>query len=215
MTFIPLMINLNEKKVVVIGGGSVAEKRIRHLKESGALITVISPEITEEIRKDWETGKIKWIGKKFETADIQDAFLILIATSNQMVNQSVLKAAPSHVLVNDATDAHSGNVTFPASFRRGRLSISISTDGASPHLSAEIKRRIQTLFDEDYEEYLEFLDKSRRLLKQTSLSNQMRKMLLKEMIDERFLNKDIQSTTLRWFTKMVEERRSNGERPRE
>jgi len=134
--------------------------------------------------------------------DFQDAFLIVVATDDPVVNQGLVKSAPSYSLISSAADATLGNVHFPAHFQRGKLSIGISTNGASPMLSASIKKELQGMYDEKYEDYLDFLYECRQLIKGSLLSKGKQKMLLKELMSETFLDHDKQRRTMTWLKKL-------------
>ncbi|WP_169823197.1 NAD(P)-binding protein [Planococcus antarcticus] len=170
MTVIPIMIDLEGKKVIVVGGGRIAERRLDSLLDNGAGMIVISSSVTPEISRWAEEGKMIWKQKSFEPTDAEDAFMIIIATDDLAVNASARKAVPPHCLVNASAKAESGNIHFPAHFKRGKLSIAVSTNGASPMLAKKIKHELKNQFDEHYEQYLEFLFNARQLLKQIQLS---------------------------------------------
>ncbi|MGM0939953.1 MAG: NAD(P)-binding protein [Bacillota bacterium] len=193
---IPLMLELNEKQVVIVGGGTIAERRINTIIESGAHITVISPMINKAIRTAWEAGFLTWKQKTFEATDIQQAVLVVAATDDQLVNQFVSMSAPAECLVNNASDAKASHVHFPAYLKQGRLSISISTNEASPALSSKIKKELERIYNKDYEGYVDFLYQSRQLLKQSTVDKQRQKKLLQSLVSEEFLCKDKQLQAL-------------------
>ncbi|ASK62179.1 potassium transporter Trk [Virgibacillus phasianinus] len=188
MAMTPLMVDLAEKSVVIIGGGHVAERRVNTLLESGASITIISPEISEKIRSLWETGLLNWQQKDFETEDLAEAFLVIAATDNPDVNQAAAKATPPNSLLNAAADADQGDVHFPSYFKQGKLSIGISTNGASPMLSAKIKRQLQLTYNSDYGNYVDFLCEVRQLINHSTLVKTEQKSILREVLSEDFLN---------------------------
>ena len=101
----------------------------------------------------------------FEPQDISHAFLVIIATNQPEVNQHVKDSLPEGTLLNHAADASAGNVTFPSMLRRGKLTISVSTDGASPKLGRQIISTLQDTYDERYESYVDFYMKVDNLLK--------------------------------------------------
>ncbi|RZH97631.1 NAD(P)-dependent oxidoreductase, partial [Staphylococcus condimenti] len=95
---------------------------------------VISPTITEKLQNMVDNGVVIWKEKEFEPSDIVDAYLVIAAPNEPRVNEAVKKALPEHALFNNVGDASNGNVVFPSSLHRVKLTISVSTDGASPKL---------------------------------------------------------------------------------
>ncbi|WP_237049248.1 NAD(P)-binding protein [Lentibacillus amyloliquefaciens] len=187
------MIELKEKNAVIVGGGRVAERRANTLLNNGASLTVVSPDAEEGIMQLAEQGKLVWKQKGFAGNDLGHAFLIVVATDDPAVNESVVKAASPDALINHAADSEQGNVQFPSFFRRGHLSISVSTDGASPMLAAGVKRDLQARYDESYEAYVDFLYACRQHLKQqSSLERSEQRDILRELLSTAYLNSDNQ-----------------------
>ena len=86
MVYYPINLNLNGKKVVVVGGGRIAERKITGLIEAMAVVTVISPKLTLELMEYARDGKMIWKEKDFTAEDIQDAFLVIAATNHPEIN---------------------------------------------------------------------------------------------------------------------------------
>lgn len=196
---LPVTLDLTNRSVIVVGGGRIAEKRVNTLVESGVIPTLISPELTGHLSKLRKSQMIKWEKKTFESQDLSDAGLIVIATNHEEVNQAVREAAPHGALINDASNAEKGNVMIPAQVNRGRLCISISTNGASPYLSRQIKADLEKQYDEKYEEYVDFLYEARQLIKKSLLSKEMQRSLLKELLADQFFLKEYQRKLLDWL----------------
>lgn len=182
------MLRLEGKKVVVAGGGKVAERKVTGLLGTGASIIVISPNATENLKELAGNGMIEWIEKSFDKEDIEGAFLIFAATNDNELNQSIKMAASDQQLVTIADDPEGSDFHVPSHIQRGRLSIAVSTGGASPTLAKSIREKLEFQFDEVYEEYLEFLFSTRqRILKEVNDPSLKRK-LLTAIVSEEFLN---------------------------
>ncbi len=172
----------------MVGGGAVAQRKIHNLLDTGAIITVISPTITATIQSWLVTTKINWKKKYYEDVDSKDAFLIVAATNDRTVNGRVLKASRPHQLINVVDDPEGSNFFVPSTLHRGKLSISVSTSGASPGLAKKILKEMSSKYDENYEEYLDFLFETRRYIQKKISNPVVRRELLSQLLDERFLS---------------------------
>ncbi|PJN89814.1 NAD(P)-binding protein [Bacillus sp. mrc49] len=178
----PITLNIENRKCVIIGGGKIGYFKARPLLDAGADVTVVSPDICEEFRLLEREGKIRVSLKEVEENDYREAFLIIVATNSEEVNERVYRNASTSQLVNVISNHELGNFHIPATLNRGMLSISVSTNGASPALSKKIRNDLGDVYDESYEEYLEFLFEARMIIKKSLLTNEEKSKLLKESI---------------------------------
>ncbi len=176
------MLDLYGKDAVVIGGGKVANRKIRSLVEAGASVTVVSPEVTANIKKLVQQGQINWIKKQVEAKDYQDAFVVIAATNGPDVNQRIAAQAGKHQLVNVVDDPDNGNFHVPAKLSRGRLTIAVSTGGASPILAKRIRDELAQTYDTTYEDYMDHLFDCRQKIKRMTLSEQEKRKILEECV---------------------------------
>ncbi|MBT2657501.1 NAD(P)-binding protein [Bacillus sp. ISL-18] len=184
----PIMLQLGGKKVVVIGGGKVAERKVHGLLDTGARIIVISPEATRELQAIFAQGRIDWKKKTFSAEDLQDAALIFAATDDRDINHSVKSLAGKHQLVTIADDPDLSDFHLPAHVQRGRLSIAVSTGGASPILAKKVREVLEQQFDERYDEYLEFLYTTRQWILKEVDDPALKRKLLTAIVSKEFLN---------------------------
>lgn len=198
----PIMVKLEGKKAVVVGGGKVAERKVTGLLDSGAQIVVVSPEATEELKSLASIGKIDWQQKPFSEEDIHGAFLIFAATNDDELNQAIKRSAGDLQLVTIADDPEGSDFHVPSQIHRGRLTISVSTGGASPTLARKIREQLDHQFDERYEEYLEFLFLARqRILKEVKDPSRKRKLFTQIVSDEFLNSQDHEADFLRLMQK--------------
>ncbi|MDH9159812.1 NAD(P)-binding protein [Staphylococcus succinus] len=203
MPLMPLMIDISKKHIVVVGGGRVAERRIKTLMTYSKDIHVISPTVTEQLQQLIEYSDIKWSEKTFEAKDVQYADLIVVATNDDATNQCVLQSKPSHAMINMASEAMTGDVIFPSIFQRGKLTISISTNGASPGLTAQLLEEFNQRFDRDYETYVDFLYECRQRIKRSELSSLKQKRFLKEILADDYLSHHKQREVRNWLDSVI------------
>ncbi|HEV8022385.1 MAG TPA: NAD(P)-dependent oxidoreductase, partial [Candidatus Lustribacter sp.] len=110
----PISLTLAGRRVVVAGGGAVAERKVNALREAGARVTVISPSLTRQLAQWAESGEIAWIARLFAFGDCAGALLAFAATDDAGINAAVVVDAHKHgVLVNDAGDARRGDFITP------------------------------------------------------------------------------------------------------
>lgn len=185
--YYPIMLNLSGKRVIVIGGGVVAARKIGTLLEAGADVTVLSPDLHEKMADMLHNKQLIWKQKYFEPADLEGAFLIIAATNDTAVNVQVYKSIHPQQLINVVDRPDLSNFIVPASFRRGQLTLAVSTSGAMPGLSRKIKQELATQYDEIYEEYLIFLEQSRQKVIQEMADIYKRRQILNSLLQPEFL----------------------------
>lgn len=188
---LPIMLDLSNKSCVIVGGGKIALRKLKTLINTGASIKVVSPTVLEEIKKLAEVhDQIELLTKEVEIRDYCEAFLIIAATDSETVNEQIAKNTSGEQLVNVAHNHELGNFLFPASFARGKLTISVSTGGASPHLAKQIREELKEIYDENYEGYLEFLFECRQLIKEYVVEQALKNTLLEQLLDDRYRNSE-------------------------
>jgi precorrin-2 dehydrogenase/sirohydrochlorin ferrochelatase len=174
------MLNIMQKHCLVIGGGVVAARKVGGLLQAGAIVTIISPNITEDLREKLEKpmSNMRWMQRLYVEGELAaqhwqpfneqpDVFqtrpvLVFAATSDEMVNQQIVRDCErAGILVNSVNQPGIGDFVLPANLRHGRLTISVSAGGASPILTQRIRDQLATQFGPEYEEWLEFLNEFR------------------------------------------------------
>ena len=174
----PVSLNLKGKRVVVVGGGRIALRKLNGLLGCGAILTVVSPEINEDIKNLVNFDNITLVEREVCGSDLQDAFLIIAATNSFEVNEFVINQAGDNQLVNASHQADQGNVSLPATLRRGRLIISVFTGGASPLLARKIRDDLSFQYDQSYAKRLESLYEKRLEIKGENISDSEKRKVL-------------------------------------
>lgn len=144
-------IDLENRPVLVVGGGPVAFERIEGLLTSGATIRVVAPEICLEVRVLVDAGTVTWDRKTYEAEDLDDAFLVLAATGDTEVSRSVRAGAEERSMLANVADVQDlCNFILPAVHRNGPIAVAVSTGGASPALAQRLRSEIGALVDDSY-----------------------------------------------------------------
>ena len=159
MNFYPVFLNIKNKKAVVVGGGKVAERKVLSLLRAGADVTVVSPSITERLRKVFSQKKISYLQRPYKKGDLRGAFLVIAATDSPKTNQRISRDSPALVNVVDVPELC--NFIAPSVVARDPLLIAISTSGASPAFSSSVRKELEKLYGPDFSDYLKFVKKVR------------------------------------------------------
>ena len=133
----PLFVDLSGKKIVVVGGGRIALRRIRTLTQFTETVTVVAPELHPELLPLEEAGRLKVLRRLYEPADIEGAALVLAATDNKEVNEAVYAACKRlGIPVNVSSDRSKSDFYFPGIARKGTYVAGV-TAGGKDHAGAK------------------------------------------------------------------------------
>ncbi len=180
----PVNLEIGGKLCVVVGGGAVAERKVEGLLAAAATVRVVSPQLTEALRRLAAKGRITWLHKEFAPADVDGAWLVFAATDSPAAQTTVLTAARQRgCLVNVADAPADCDFHVPAVLRRGDLLLTVATSGASPALAALIKARLEQQIGEEYAVLARLLAGLRVQLQAQPLSAAERKILFQKMLD--------------------------------
>ena len=142
--YYPVFLDLKGRRCVVIGGGDIGEEKVVKLLDHHAIVTVISPDVTEGLRRLVDGKRLHWVQRKYEPADMEGAFIAIVAdTSDASLNRSVSKEARTRNIplnVADVTDLCTW--IAPAVVNRGKVTVAVSTGGASPALARKFREEL-------------------------------------------------------------------------
>ena len=148
--FLPVGICVEGRKCLVIGGGKIGTRKVGTLLKAGAVVTVVSPTVGEELAAQIEAGQVAWNKGPFRDEHLADAFLVVAATDDQTVNSAVVKAAAERgVLICDASRAERSEVIFGALLETGDVTVAVFSGGRDPSSSRRTRDRIAKLISEE------------------------------------------------------------------
>lgn len=172
-TYCPLFLSLKDRRCLVIGGGTVAERKARRLLEHGACVEVVAQRLNVWWREQASRGKVHWIATGYEPHQLEGAALVFAATSDRALNRRVAEDARNRgIWCNMASDPRWGSCLVPASFRRGPLTVAVSTAGLSPAVARLVRERLEREFGPEWEVYLHFLGRLRRAVQARSADSE-------------------------------------------
>ncbi|MEW6528122.1 MAG: bifunctional precorrin-2 dehydrogenase/sirohydrochlorin ferrochelatase [Spirochaetota bacterium] len=209
--FYPIVYKIKGKRVVVIGGGQVAFRKVKDLVHCGANVVVIAPEILTELEEyALANSAITIVKRQYHKGDCAGAALVFSATNNPEVNRKVYdEASVLNIPINAVDDPDNPSFYVPSFFTRGSLIVAVSTGGASPAMAAKIRRLIEQSIPQDIETTLDMLNEARTILKESyrNLTSHQRSELLKAIVtDEMLLEqavKAFENNTLHEFLKSL------------
>ena len=147
----PINLDLTGQACLVLGGGSVAERKVRRLLDEGAVVTVIAPALTPALQILVEEHQLSWQRRTYQPGDETTFFLIICATDDEAVSQAVSAAAKAQgKLLNVCDVPDLCNFTLPSIVRQGDLQLTISTNGKAPAFSRWLRTHLEQHFDERY-----------------------------------------------------------------
>ena len=162
MSGVPILVDGTGLRVLIVGGGPVAARKVAAFLQAGARVRVVAPQATESIRALVGSTQVEWLARAYEPADLGDAQLVIAATDDRAVNAKVAADARAvHRLVNVADAPDEGSFTMLAVHRSGSLVVGVSAGGV-PGAAARIRDAIARRFDARYASALELLGTLRR-----------------------------------------------------
>lgn len=185
MNYYPIFLDLKGKKCVVIGGGNVALRKVKSLVEAQANVVVISPKIISPLKELINKNKITYLKEEYNSKHIKnDTFLVIAASNDKKLNAKISKDANKlNLLINVVDSPNLCNFILPATLRRGKLIISVSTSAQSPQLAKKIKEDLQKLYGNEYEILVDLLGKLRTKVATKYKNEQARRIFWQKLIN--------------------------------
>ncbi|MGO9433326.1 MAG: siroheme synthase CysG [Terracidiphilus sp.] len=207
MSLLPIFLKLDGRSGLLVGAGSVALDKIGTLLRTGIRLRVIAPRADEAIRLLAAEGKLEWIERSFEPADLDGNFIVIAATDIPEVNAAVYQAALDRGIVcNSVDDIPNCDFFFGSVVSRGDLQIAISTAGESPAFAQRLRREIDEQLPADLGPWLAELGALRREILATLPRSEERKLLLHELAHRQICDSPACSTRQLARTRRDEQR---------
>ena len=151
--YYPVYLDIEERDVLIIGGGNVCARKAETMLKYGARVTIVSPEFTDEIETWARDGVVGIRRKHYEEADLQGASIVIASTDDQCVNGRIARDCRRRKIpVNVVDVTHLCEFIVPAIVERGTIQIAVSTGGKSPALARTLKEDLQRAVGPEYDE---------------------------------------------------------------
>jgi precorrin-2 dehydrogenase/sirohydrochlorin ferrochelatase len=187
-SFYPILVDLQGKKALVVGGGKVAQRKIESLLESGASVHVVARELTAELEHLHRERSIRFLGPEFSEAYLEGAFLVIAATDDASLNRRVSQEAQKRgQLINAVDQPEDCNFIVPSVLSRGDLLIAVSTSGKSPAFARKVRVQLEQHFGEEYGFFLTLMGNLRKEILPLGLSQEENRKAFEELVSSDLL----------------------------
>jgi siroheme synthase-like protein len=185
-TLFPIFLRLEGRNVLLVGGGRVAAGKLAALLETGAVVTVVAPEIREEIA----TAAAHVRQRAFSANDL-DGVWFVVAAATPEVNHRVRETAEAlHVFVNAVDDPESASAYTGGVLRRGGVTLAVSTEGRAPALAGLLREALDAVLPDEVDEWVATASALRERQRQAGVPMPRRRPLLLEALNRLYAEKD-------------------------
>lgn len=166
MGFYPLLLELEGRRCVVVGGGAVGERKVDGLLAVGAAVTVVSPGVTPALSAHAAAGRITVVLRGYREGDLEGAALVFTALDDPRATAAVADEARRRgIWLNAADDPRSCSFILPAVVRRGPLTIAVASGGATPALTRALREHLEGALGPEWGTLAELAAEARRDLR--------------------------------------------------
>ena len=189
MGYYPVFLDLDKARCLVIGGGTIAERKVEALLAAGGEVTLISPELTAALRALEAAGRLTVQQRSYQREDLDTVSLVIAATDDPALQRQIAAdAKQANILCNIVGRPALCSFIMPAVVQRGDLAIAVSTNGASPALAKKIRQALTEQFGPEYAVALRLLRRIRERLRHEQHSVEDRQRLLTALAESHLLD---------------------------
>jgi precorrin-2 dehydrogenase/sirohydrochlorin ferrochelatase len=195
----PIFLELGSRRVVVIGGGAVAVRKVQVLLSAGARIVVVAERIDEMMTALCRDTDAELIKSKYSKSYIAGALLCIAATNDNELNKQIYKDCQElEVLCNVVDVPELCDFFVPAVVKRGNLQIAIGTEGQCPAYAGHTRKKLEAIFTEQHGEFLAELEKLRKQIIENVTDSADRKTLLGQLADDESFEYFVENGSDQW-----------------
>jgi len=179
MSLYPVFLKLEGHRILVVGGGLIAQHKIEAVLRSATDVTVVAPQVTPRVLLWAHQGRLRHIALPYRSGMAKGYFLVIAATDSEELNRTIYNEAREAGALSNAVD-DPGYCDFyaPAVVSRGEFQIAVSTGGNSPALAQSIRKELERKFGPEYEPWTAWLGRMRQAIRNLLPRSERRKELL-------------------------------------
>ena len=187
MSFFPMYMDMSNLKVLLIGGGEIATEKLEKLVDFTKEITVITKEVSPEAQSLIKDHCLTLYQRPYREGDIQGFDIVIVATDTVDLHKAIYEESRgTRVLVNSVDDTAYCDFIFPSYIKRGDLTVSFSTSGASPAFAKQIRRYFEQVIPENVDEFLQKMKRLRSELPKGKERMQQFETMVREYMVKHF-----------------------------
>lgn len=187
----PINLELAGKRVLIVGGGQVAERKAKGLLAAGAVVTIIAPDVTDALAALAQAGRLAWVQGALVAGQVTERKPLLVFCTARDAAANALAAKEARAvgaLVNEAVRPEGTDFTVPARIRRGDFLLTVSTGGVSPALSRALRARLEEEFPPAFGDWLNLLGQIRAEMKEKLKTSEARQSFWRAALHSRVLD---------------------------
>ena len=155
MSYFPTFLKFDNKKVLIIGGGKIANDKLKHLLDFTKNITVITPTVSDDMLKTIKVNSLQLTQSVYKTGDIKDFDVIVAAINDIPLQEKIFKESRNYRCLYNCVDIKECcDFIFPSYIKKGDLTVAISTSGASPAVTKQLRVYFQNIIPDSIVEFL-------------------------------------------------------------
>ncbi len=155
MAYFPAFLKLDDRKVLLVGGGHIAAEKLEKLLDFTRDITVVAPDISESVAQEADKHGLTIFRRPFEMADLEGVFMVIVAVDDLALQKAIYDACQSrHILCNSVDSVDYCDFIFPSYTKKGDLTVAFSTSGVSPSVAKYLRRAIESYIPDAIAEFL-------------------------------------------------------------
>ncbi len=189
MSYYPIFVKLQGEDTLVVGGGSVARRKVETLLEHGASVRIVARKLCPKLTSLVEQGLIRFLGEDFQESFLQGVFLVIAATDDKELNHRIsLAARKRNLLINAVDQPEDCNFIVPSIVNRGSLQIAVSTSGKSPAMAKKIRKDLESRFGSEYDAFLTLMGRIRKELLPMGFSQKENSVIFERIVNAGLLD---------------------------
>lgn len=184
MEFLPLFFNIDGQSCLVVGGGTVAARRVGLLRKAASRVIVVAPELVSELTELVEADEIVHHARAFTASDLDAVRLVIAATNSAAINAEISKLAQERAIpVNVVDNPELGSFIVPSILDRSPVLVAVTTGGASPVLARQLRSRLETIIPSAYGRLATMIEEFRGAAKERFTDPDERRRFWEEILD--------------------------------